>query len=106
MSNTRPAAGTHGAWAEKGYLQRGIGKGAKEARFKPPRAPNAIEQKGFNMEEVKSTLSRRQFVTLLGTTTAGLTLLGMTGCSGGGNASSASSSAAAAASPSKAARSR
>lgn len=35
------------------------------------------------MQEIKSTLSRRQFVTLLGTTTAGLTMLSMTGCAGG-----------------------
>ncbi len=36
------------------------------------------------MEEFKSTLSRRQFVTLMGTTTAGLAMLSMTGCGGGG----------------------
>ena len=47
------------------------------------------------MEEIKNTLSRRQFVTLLGTTaTAGLTLLSMTGCGGGGEGAASSSAAA------------
>ena len=53
------------------------------------------------MEEIKNTLSRRQFVTLLGTTTAGLTLLSMTGCGGGGGEGAASSGAAAVGDPVK-----
>lgn len=53
------------------------------------------------MEEIKNTLSRRQFVTLLGTTTAGLTLLSMTGCGGGGGEGAASSDAAAVGDPVK-----